>query len=85
MCLAVGPARSILRSEADRKLFLDLLSRPAGGPGGRLRLCLMDNHFSFGCGKTPRGNLSTGMQIIMESGRGCGVDEAWSHAGPGSS
>jgi putative transposase len=68
---------AIFRTEADRKLFLDLLDQTCRRTGWQIHAyCLMDNHFHLVV-ETPRGNLSTGMQIITESGEDVAWDEAW--------
>ena len=68
---------AIFRTEADRKLFLDLLDQTCRRTGWQIHAyCLMDNHFHLVV-ETPRGNLSTGMQIIAESGEDVARDEAW--------
>src|SRR5438067_8767831 len=53
---------AIFRTEAHRKLFLDLLDQTCRRTGWQIHAyCLMDNHFHLVV-ETPRGNLSTGMQ-----------------------
>src|SRR5260370_39832951 len=55
---------AIFRTEADRKLFLDLLDQTCRRTGWQIHAyCLMDNHFHLVV-ETPRGNLSTGMQWL---------------------
>jgi putative transposase len=67
---------AIFRSDADRKLFLDLLGQTCRRTGWQIHAyCLMDSHFHLVV-ETPRGNLSTGMQIIAESGEDVARDEA---------
>src|SRR6266550_339660 len=52
---------AIFRTEADRKLFLDLLGLTCRRTGWQIHAyCLMDNHFHLVV-ETPRGNLSTGI------------------------
>ena len=59
---------AIFRTDADRKLFLDLLGLTCRRTGWQIHAyCLMDNHFHLVV-ETPRGNLSTGMQIITALG-----------------
>jgi putative transposase len=59
MVLSRGDRReAILRSEADRKLFLDLLGQTCRRTRGH---CLMDNHFHLAV-ETPRTNLGAAMQ-----------------------
>ena len=68
---------AIFRSDADRKLFLDLLGQTCRRTGWQIHAyCLMDNHFHLVV-ETPRGNLSAGMQIIAELGEDVVWDEAW--------
>jgi putative transposase len=58
---------AIFRTEADRKLFLDLLDQTCRRTGWQIHAyCLMDNHFHLVV-ETPRGNLSTGMQWFLGS------------------
>jgi putative transposase len=56
---------AIFRTEADRKLFLDLLDQTCRRIGWQIHAyCLTDNHFHLVV-ETPRGNLSTGMQRLL--------------------
>ena len=58
---------AIFRTEADRKLFLDLLDQTCRRTGWQIHAyCLMDNHFHLVV-ETPRGNLSAGMQWFLGS------------------
>src|SRR5882672_3652529 len=58
---------AIFRTEADRKLFLDLLGQTCRRAGWQIHAyCLMDNHFHLVV-ETPRGNVSTGMQWFLGS------------------
>ncbi|PYJ01489.1 MAG: hypothetical protein DMF00_04750 [Verrucomicrobia bacterium] len=58
---------AIFRTEADRKLFLNLLDQTCRRTGWQIHAyCLMDNHFHLVV-ETPRGNLSTGMQWFLGS------------------
>jgi len=59
---------AIFRTEADRKLFLDLLDQTCRRPRWQIHAyCPMDNHFHLAV-KTPRGNLTTRMQMIVFRG-----------------
>ena len=58
---------SIFRNDADRKLFLELLTQVCGRTGWQIHAyCLMDNHFHLVV-DTPRRNLSAGMQWLLGS------------------
>ena len=58
---------AIFRTEADRKLFLDLLDQTCRRTGWQIHAyCLMDNHFHLVV-ETPRSNLSAGMQWLLGS------------------
>ena len=58
---------AIFRTEADRKLFLELLARTCQRTGWQIHAyCLMGNHFHLVV-ETPRGNLSAGMQWLLGS------------------
>jgi len=51
---------AIFRTDADRKLFLDLLGQTCRRTGWQIHAyCLMDNHFHL-LVETPRSNLSAG-------------------------
>ena len=58
---------AIFRTDADRKLFLDLLAQTCRRTGWQIHAyCLMDNHFHLVV-ETPRSNLSVGMQWLLGS------------------
>src|SRR6266550_5024038 len=58
---------AIFRTEADRKLLLDLLAQTCRRTGWQIHAyCLMDNHFHLVV-ETPRSNLSAGMQWLLGS------------------
>jgi len=58
---------AIFRTDADRKLFLELLARTCQRTGWHIHAyCLMGNHFHLVV-ETPRGNLSAGMQWLLSS------------------
>ncbi len=58
---------AIVRDDADRKLFLEILERTCGRTGWQIHAyCLMTNHFHLVV-ETPRSNLSTGMQWLLGS------------------
>jgi len=61
----------------DRKRFLEALEAVCQKTGWQVHAyCLMDNHFHLVV-ETPRGNRSTGMQIITALGEDAAWDEAW--------
>ena len=78
MCLAEGTgAKQSSELRLIGSYFWICWTRPAGGPGWQIHAyCLMDNHFHLVV-ETPRGNLSTGMQIITALGEDVAWDEAW--------
>src|SRR5215211_5394110 len=58
---------AIFRTDADRKLFLDLLGLSCRRTGWQIHAyCLMGNHFHLVV-ETPRSNLSAGMQWFLGS------------------
>jgi putative transposase len=58
---------AIFRTDADRKLFLDLLAQTCRRAGWQIHAyCLMDNHFHLVV-EAPRSNLSAGMQWLLGS------------------
>ena len=58
---------AIFRSDADRKLFLDLLGLTCRRTGWQIHAyCLMDNHFHLVV-ETPRGNLKVAALDDKES------------------
>ena len=58
---------AIVRSDSDRKLFLDLLAHTCRRTGWQIHAyCLLDNHFHLVV-ETPRSNLSAGMQWLLGS------------------
>lgn len=58
---------AIVRDNADRELFLDILGRTCGRTGWQIHAyCLMSNHFHLVV-ETPRSNLSAGMQWLLGS------------------
>jgi len=60
-------SEAIFRTDADRKLFLDLLGQNCRRTGWQIHAyCLMDNHFHLVV-ETPRSNLSAGMQWLLGS------------------
>src|ERR1043166_8203158 len=57
----------IVRNDADRNLFLDLLGRTCQKTAWEIHAyCLMRNHFHLVV-ETPRANLSAGMQWLLGS------------------
>lgn len=58
---------AIVRDDADRELFLDILERTCRRTGWQIHAyCLMSNHFHL-VAETPRSNLSAGMQWFLGS------------------
>jgi putative transposase len=58
---------AIVKDNADRTLFLDILGRTCGRTGWEIHAyCLMSNHFHLVV-ETPRSNLSAGMQWLLGS------------------
>jgi REP element-mobilizing transposase RayT len=58
---------AIVRDDADRRLFLDILERTCGRTAWEIHAyCLMTNHFHLVV-ETPRSNLSAGMQWLLGS------------------
>jgi len=67
---------AIFRTEADRKLFPDLLGQTCGRTGWQIHAyCLMDNHFHLVV-ETPRSNLSAGFRSQFRP-LALGEDVAW--------
>jgi putative transposase len=58
---------AIVKDDADRRLFLDIVERTCGRTGWEIHAyCLMSNHFHLVV-ETPRSNLSAGMQWFLGS------------------